>query len=755
MSKAEELLNSLVEAYEAESNPSSDAHIVIGADRFILVPEELKRIAVQYDHNMRTVTFDCPRYYDGRDMSKMTVYINIRGPKGAPHSYIADNVRVDTSNPTMMHFDWTIKRPLTDVYGKLIFLVCVRKADGEGNEENHWNTELNTELYISEGMEYEELEEHPYSDIVTQLLQRMDGVEALANPEAMQGYANAWLDENSNKVLADIQSKGDGVLASIPAEYADVHANANEGARTKADAIIRTVDGDVISVNDSSDDYVRGLRVFGRTDQVTTTGKNMIPMTSATREYYEVTIYTNADGSVRAVGTPNASDYPDFAAFDTGMEITLSANVEYILSGSENRMIYGLRKYSGEIVCRDEDGSGVRYTPSTDETVKVYVFLNRYETYDAISHPMLRLASNGDPSWEPYTGGAPSPSPEYPQELVSVEKVTVNIYGKNILDETQMTYHPDYKDMYSSVLAARDYHVEKGKTYTLSFDTENTGVLMYVNPSSGFEYKQFVMDGTRHSFTVTMKKDVVSSDTSTPIVSLAETSAVECGLISNVLIEMRDSATEYEPYKEPQTVSIVRALPGIPVSSGGNYVDANGKWWICDEVDFERDVYVQRVKKTVITGTPQFNETADSPGRFSWFCLTGEYKNGREACLCNYAAWRAWGIGDGVRDYGAVSINQIYYSPAKTMTAAEVNSKFAQMIADGNPPVIIGQLETPIETPLSAEELNAFRAIRSNYHNTTVLNDSGVKMELKYNADTQLYIDNKIAEAVAALANKA
>ena len=53
-------------------------------------------------------------------------------------------------------------------------------------------------------------------------------------------------------------------------------------------------------------------------------------------------------------------------------------------------------------------------------------------------------------------------------------------------------------------------------------------------------------------------------------------------------------------------------------------------------------------------------------------------------------------------------------------------------------------LATPIETPLSETEIAAYRALHSNYPNTTVLNDAGAHMVVKYAADTKLYIDNKI-----------
>lgn len=56
-------------------------------------------------------------------------------------------------------------------------------------------------------------------------------------------------------------------------------------------------------------------------------------------------------------------------------------------------------------------------------------------------------------------------------------------------------------------------------------------------------------------------------------------------------------ATDFEPYKSIQTLtaSTPNGLPGIPVSSGGNYTDENGQQWVCDEIDFARGVYVQRV----------------------------------------------------------------------------------------------------------------------------------------------------------------
>ena len=186
MSKAEELLNTLSEdsVVALTAEPSTEPHIVIGSDRCIAVPSQLKRIAVQYDHNIETVTFDCPRYWDGHDMSTMVVYINYKRPDGKLGSYIADNITIDESDDSIMHFDWTISNYCTMVSGSLMFLVCIKRTNSDGEEINHWNSELNTEMYVSKGLETENLVEESYPDIITQLLERMDVVEDAAGPIA-------------------------------------------------------------------------------------------------------------------------------------------------------------------------------------------------------------------------------------------------------------------------------------------------------------------------------------------------------------------------------------------------------------------------------------------------------------------------------------------------------------------------------------------------------------------------------------------
>lgn len=77
----------------------------------------------------------------------------------------------------------------------------------------------------------------------------------------------------------------------------------------------------------------------------------------------------------------------------------------------------------------------------------------------------------------------------------------------------------------------------------------------------------------------------------------------------NVCLTWNASSPDYEPYREQLlTLPTPNGLPGIPVTSGSNYTDQNGQQWICDEVDLERGVRVQRIDKTAFDSTKTLAE---------------------------------------------------------------------------------------------------------------------------------------------------
>ena len=211
MSYADELLNSLSEdgvmALTADS--STEPHIIIDSNRKVSVPDELKRIAVQYDHNVETVTFDCPRYWDEHDMSQMHIYINYLRPDKETGTFKAQNIVVDETDSNVMHFDWTISRNVTEVPGQLVFLVCIKKVDEEGNEKTHWNSELCKTCYVSEGLEIdgEELKAL-YPDIIEQWYQEVVAVidEVNATKQDLISDVNSTKQELTSEI-ADLKQE--------------------------------------------------------------------------------------------------------------------------------------------------------------------------------------------------------------------------------------------------------------------------------------------------------------------------------------------------------------------------------------------------------------------------------------------------------------------------------------------------------------------------------------------------------------------
>ena len=93
----------------------------------------------------------------------------------------------------------------------------------------------------------------------------------------------------------------------------------------------------------------------------------------------------------------------------------------------------------------------------------------------------------------------------------------------------------------------------------------------------------------------------------TILLSIAKGANVN-GLVVQVSLT-RNKITTYSPYREQLlTLPTTNGLPGIPVTSGGNYTDQSGQQWVCDEVDLERGVKVQRVDKAAFDSTKTLAE---------------------------------------------------------------------------------------------------------------------------------------------------
>lgn len=213
------------------------------------------------------------------------------------------------------------------------------------------------------------------------------------------------------------------------------------------------------------------------------------------------------------------------------------------------------------------------------------------------------------------------------------------------------------------------------------------------------------------------------------------------------MVRGAEAPTYYEPYKPIQAIATLKPLRGIPVPAGGNYTDKNGQQWICDEVDFERGVYVQRVHMENITRVESLNNAADWTTDKSQFTGSLSVKGavGRR-CLLTHGASGIWFnnadlyCGIGYPTLFVIGGNRSKFGD----TVASCNEYLSRLNAV-SPVNMTYAMETPIETPLTETELAAYRTLHTNKPNTTILNDGGAHMAVEYTADTKLYIDNKLA----------
>lgn len=205
------------------------------------------------------------------------------------------------------------------------------------------------------------------------------------------------------------------------------------------------------------------------------------------------------------------------------------------------------------------------------------------------------------------------------------------------------------------------------------------------------------------------------------------------------------------------TVATPNGLPGLPVSSGGNYTDANGQQWICDEVDFARGVYVQRVKQIVLKGTEGFTASwtaFNSCVAFNYPAADKLYTDDKTWAdvMCNILPkikGHDYTHTDNVFGVGGLSFSitfKILKADLGTVAATSADalgdwkSYLAEKYSVGMP-VVFAYAIKPIETPLSSEELAAYAALHTYRKKTTVSNDAGAYMELEYSLDAKKYLD--------------
>ena len=185
------------------------------------------------------------------------------------------------------------------------------------------------------------------------------------------------------------------------------------------------------------------------------------------------------------------------------------------------------------------------------------------------------------------------------------------------------------------------------------------------------------------------------------------------------------------------TLPTPNGLPGIHVRSGGNYTDSTGQQWVCDEVDLERGVRVQRVNAVdlstcIITGTTELAVTK----RLA-ISLPIHGANYEVEAICSRLRFLVSFTKDTPHFYVDVGAAQVFIPiGAKNPEEGEY--------------ILFYVLATPIETPLTPAEIAAYKALTAYGPDTVVQASDGVGVKFGYQRDMNITI-KKLEDAIASM----
>ena len=208
------------------------------------------------------------------------------------------------------------------------------------------------------------------------------------------------------------------------------------------------------------------------------------------------------------------------------------------------------------------------------------------------------------------------------------------------------------------------------------------------------------------------------------------------------------------------TLPTPNGLPGIPVTSGGNYTDPQGQQWVCDEVDLERGVKVQRVKVLNLLDSSGFDNNGTWHINTKTYFGAGtsytpiEWYDNITKCLCTTFPVQMTKYQTGID-----TNLSIYYSQTGdviTLKSALFEPKGQRATVDeakawftAHPTYLYVPIE-PIETPLTPAEIAAYKALTAYGPDTVVQAGGGAGVKLGYQRDVNIAI-KRIEDAVASM----
>lgn len=486
---------------------------------------------------------------------------------------------------------------------------------------------------------------------------------------------------------------------------------------------------------------MESLTLYGKSTQVSTTGAQLLPFeVGEKREGLEVfkdgiAISGARKDDIYAVGRSgmgNESSYDDFPL--------LASGEYYVYSDGEFVNLFVVAFRNGINITLGGSRKGVAVKIKVMDGDKFRIFLRLEEAFNGKVKAMISKTQPTASNYEPYTGGKPSPSPEYPQEIKSAGQsgeIGVTVTGTNLLP-----FEVGQKGNGFEVFAD-GVQVDVDRETDIYAVGQNNG-----NVESGYDEfalmtagKYYIYSGTQdvYLYVVVWRKgkNVIlgySVGTNAAQIEIMDgdkfriflrTAAAFKGKVKAMITRTPMNATSYEPYKPVQKLIVPtpNGLPGIPVSSGGNYTDEKGQQWVADEIDLAKGERVQWIGNKVLQESDLKKDTPDSIFVTLYNIKTVSNANP----ICSHLKYVPYQTADKKQ---ILCISRVLEDIRIYLNSADF--QVYKDFVNNNEVFLIWALKTPIRTPLPPETIAAYKALRTYSPTTTVINDAGAGMSVGY-----------------------
>lgn len=542
--------------------------------------------------------------------------------------------------------------------------------------------------------------------------------------------------------------------------------------------VMKTEEGTKLTLSNpklgSFDDVLTEFNIYGMSKQESTTGANLIDIDNMLNEC----LVKNADDTYSILKTETNRFSKNFPInLKAGTAVRFDADViEYNGTYSIKLQVSfgGQQVSTGGLIFLKNDVTGVTIYQDGSNDVG---------TYTKFKNAILSVGEAKVP-YEPYTGGKPSPSPEYPQEIVSVGgngSIEVNVRGKNLTDI--------YGYSAVSIENLENKRALSNKFGTILNTTEKTDKLI-VNQEildgaivGSYKSGYFVIGinqkfEDRKDYIITFRINVLRNPLSASRVEVSfnginfshgdiirdkvivKASYTEYGErqyveirnngmsleVSDFMITEEDENTIYEPYHEPQTIYINTPIgvSAISVASGGN-ITIGGQQYIADYVDVERGKLVKKLKSFTISdikaiSTWGINENADNiTGFYFYTSENGLPKTNNDvmtSTILRYAddVWGGKNVGcamssGGYDNYAMLSVPT---NMLEDISSDENACASLVKICENTNAIFFYSMAFPIETDLTPEEIEQYKKLSVKAQTTIIENNYDAWMKATY-----------------------